>query len=153
MPIIELVTRILAPSDRVFDLARSIDLHTQTATGTREIAVGGVTTGLIGLGDEVTWEARHFGIRQRLTVKVTQFDRPHSFTDEMTRGAFQSMVHRHLFEPDGDATLMTDLFTYRSPLGLLGVAADRLFLERYMRGFLIERNRILKDVAETVPTP
>jgi hypothetical protein len=56
---IRLSTLIYAPRERVFDLARSIDAHQVSATGTEERAVAGTTRGLIDLNDEVTWEARH----------------------------------------------------------------------------------------------
>ena len=58
MPLVRLETLIHAPIDRCFDLSRDIDLHIRSTEGTEEIAVAGVTTGLIGLGEEVTWE-RH----------------------------------------------------------------------------------------------
>jgi len=97
MPVIELSTLILAPSERVFDLARSIDAHQDSTSGTEERAIAGVTKGLIGLNDEVTWEARHLGVRQRLTVRVTAFERPRHFQDAMVSGAFKRMVHDHEF--------------------------------------------------------
>jgi ligand-binding SRPBCC domain-containing protein len=96
MPLIELETRIDAPIERVFDLARSIDAHMASTKGSSEKAVAGCTSGLIGDGETVTWEATHFGVKQRLSVRVTKFDRPHLFEDEMIRGAFASMSHtRH----------------------------------------------------------
>jgi ligand-binding SRPBCC domain-containing protein len=149
MPVIELCTRVTAPVERVFDLARCIDAHTASTSRTGERAIAGVTSGLIELGQEVTWRARHFGVWQNLTVRITAFDRPHHFQDEMVRGAFHRMTHDHYFEPSGDGTLMRDIFDYESPLGLLGRLADGLFLERYMRAFLVERNRVLKEVAES----
>src|SRR2546425_10065642 len=97
MPVIELSTVIRAPRERVFDLARSIDAHQDSTEGTNERAVAGVTRGLIGLNDEVTWEARHLGLRQRLTVRVTEFNRPQHFQDIMVEGAFKSMKHAHVF--------------------------------------------------------
>ena len=55
---IDLTTHIRAPRERCFDLARSVELHTQSAAGTQEVAVAGRTRGLLALGDEVTWQAR-----------------------------------------------------------------------------------------------
>src|SRR5512136_1344826 len=127
MPVIELSTVIRAPREQVFDLARSIDAHQDSTGGTDERAVAGVTRGLIGMGDEVTWEARHFGVRQRLTVRVTAFDRPTHFQDIMISGAFKSMVHDHEFAGHPTGTLMRDRFEFTSPLGLLGRIADRFF--------------------------
>lgn len=149
MPVIELSTFIAAPIERVFDLARSIDLHTASTSSTGERAIGGITSGLIGDGQEVTWQARHFGVWQRLTVRITAFERPSHFTDAMLRGAFRRMEHHHSFETAPGGTMMRDVFTYESPLGILGKIADILFLEHYMRSFLLERNRILKAAAES----
>ena len=149
MPVIEIVTSIAAPIDRVFDLARSIDLHTNSTSGTQERAIAGVTSGLIGAGDEVTWRARHFGVWQSLTVRITVFEPPHHFADVMLRGTFHRMEHHHYFDSASDGTIMRDVFSYESPLGFLGRIADVLFLERYMRSFILERNRVLKATAES----
>ena len=149
MPVIDLATAIAAPVERVFDLARSIDLHADSTSSTGERAVAGVTSGLIGLGQEVTWRARHFGVWQSLTVRVTAFERPTHFADVMLRGAFRRMEHHHYFEPTASGTTMRDVFTYESPLDFLGRIADRLFLARYLRSFLIERNRVIKGIAES----
>ncbi len=149
MPVIHVSTVICAPRERVFDLARSIDAHQDSTGGTEERAVAGLTTGLIGMGDEVTWEARHLGVRQRLTVRVTAFDRPKHFQDIMVSGAFKRMVHDHEFADDPVGTLMRDRFEFQSPLGILGRIVDALFLTSYMRRFLVRRNEILKRLAES----
>lgn len=149
MPLIELSTLISAPRERVFDLSRSIDAHQDSTEGTHERAVAGVTTGLIGLNDEVTWEAKHLGVRQRLTVRITVFNRPQHFQDVMVRGAFKSMKHDHEFREQSGGTRMLDRFEFQSPFGLLGHFFDRLFLTAYMRRFLIRRNEILKKLAES----
>ena len=149
MLILRLWTSIAAPPERVFDLARSIDAHQASATGTHERAIAGVTHGLIGMGDEVTWEARHFGIKQKLTVRVTGFERPFRFQDVMVSGAFKSMKHDHEFIAQPPGTLMVDRFEFESPLGILGRIADRLFLFAYMRRFLVRRNQVLKTLAES----
>jgi ligand-binding SRPBCC domain-containing protein len=150
MPVIELSTVIRAPRERVFDLARSIDAHQDSTGGTEERAVAGVTRGLIGMNEEVTWEARHFGIRQRLTVRVTAFDRPKHFQDIMISGAFKRMAHDHTFSEHPAGTLMSDRFEFKSPLGILGAIVDRLFLAAYMRRFIVRRNEILKQLAESI---
>lgn len=149
MPRIEIETWIDAPVGRVFDLARSIDAHVASTDGTGERAVAGRTSGLIGEGETVTWEARHFGIRQRFEVKITACERPRLFEDVMVRGAFSSMRHIHRFEERGGRTWMHDEFHYDAPLGILGRVAERLFLTRYMRCFLVRRASILKRIAET----
>jgi ligand-binding SRPBCC domain-containing protein len=149
MPLIRLVTAIAAPRERVFDLARSIDAHRHSAGRTRERAVAGVTTGLIGLGDQVTWEARHFGLTQKLTVRITQFERPNHFQDTMLAGAFKRMVHDHEFIDQPPGTRMIDRFEFQSPFGGLGLFVDRLILTPYLRRFLLRRNAALKTLAES----
>lgn len=149
MPLIELTTSILAPAHRCFDLARSIDFHIHTTEHTQETAIAGRTTGLIEAGESVTWHAKHLGIWQTLTSKLTVLTPPTHFQDVMTQGPFASFTHDHYFEQSGATTLMRDRFDYRSPLGPLGTLADVLFLERYMRGLLETRARILKAAAES----
>jgi ligand-binding SRPBCC domain-containing protein len=149
LAVIKLTTVVRAPIERVFDLARSIDMHTSSAADTAERAVGGVTSGLIGPDQEVTWRARHFGMWQSLTVRIIAFERPAHFADRMIEGAFRRMEHHHYFEPSPDGTVMRDVFEFESPLGFAGRLVDRLFLKAYMRAFLVERNRVLKVTAES----
>ncbi|MGD6843392.1 SRPBCC family protein [Bacillus infantis] len=148
MPTIKHSEFIKAPIEVCFDLARSIEVHIQTTSKTQERAVEGVTSGMLEEGDMVTWEAVHFGIRQRLTAKVTVMEKPFRFVDIMVKGAFKSFVHTHEFFEEGEGTVMIDTFQYESPFGLLGIAADKLFLERYMREFIGFRARGLRELAE-----
>jgi ligand-binding SRPBCC domain-containing protein len=141
-------TEIKAAPEVCFDLARDIGLHCHTVRHTQERAIEGVTTGLIGLGEWVTFEAVHFGFRQRLTAKITEFDSPRCFVDEMTQGAFVSLRHVHEFIPQQGGTLMRDTLIWKSPFGAFGTILDKVFLRRYMRRFLIERNASLKRIAE-----
>jgi ligand-binding SRPBCC domain-containing protein len=148
MPTIHLETLIAASPDRCFDLSLSVDLHRQSVAHTHERPVAGVTTGIMRLGDTVTWEAVHFGVKQHLTTRITAYERPQYFVDEMIRGIFRELKHHHAFIPQPAGTLMIDTFTFRAPLGILGRAAEALFLTRYMRGLLLTRNRYLKQAAE-----
>jgi len=149
METIELQTFIAAPAERVFDLSRSVDLHVRASGDTSEEAVGGRTSGLLELGDTVTWRARHFGMRQHLTSRIAGYDRPRWFRDEMVHGAFASLVHDHWFDVEGAGTRMRDRFTFAAPLGLLGLLAERLFLRRYMTRLLQTRNAALARIAES----
>ena len=148
MPTIRLDTLIAASTTRCFDLSLDIDLHKASAAATQERVVAGRDHGLCELGDEITWQAVHFGIRQRLTVKIVALDRPHAFEDQMLRGAFKRMRHTHHFVERDGHTLMRDIFMYEVPLGILGRAFDWLVLRRHMTRFLLTRNAWIKDVAE-----
>jgi len=148
MPTIRLETLINADIETCFDLSRSIDLHMESTRQTGETAIAGRTRGLIEMGESVTWRAKHFGTWQTLTSKITVMQRPVLFVDEMQRGAFKSFSHEHHFVETDGATLMTDVFTFRSPLGLLGAMANKLFLTRYMTNLLRQRNEVIKAHAE-----
>ena len=150
MATIELRIEIGAPRQRCFDLARSVELHVRSTAATGERAVAGTTAGLLALGDEITWRARHFGVWQSLAGRITAYDRPRHFQDTMLRGAFRRLRHDHYFdEAPGGGTVMRDVFVYAAPLGPLGWLTERLVLTAYLRRFLEARNRELKAVAES----
>jgi ligand-binding SRPBCC domain-containing protein len=149
---LEEVTVIHAPMERCFDLARSVEVHLKGNRhwGEEAVALDGVTSGLIGLGERVTWRARHFGVRQTLTSEITAMEAPRYFQDRMIKGVFRSMEHDHFFQmlEDG-STEMKDVFCFAAPLGVLGRVAEELLLRRYMSALLRERNAIVKQVAES----
>lgn len=149
MPVIKLEIKINAPIERVFDLARSIDLHKDSMSKYDERAVAGKMSGLIEMNETVTWEATHFGVRQQLTSKITAFDRPNYFRDSMVSGAFARFDHDHFFEEINGETLIKDAFDFDSPLGILGKIADFLFVESHLREMLEERNKLIKRIAES----
>lgn len=159
MPKIVLTTTINAPIQRCFDIARDIDIHVASTAHTGERAIAGRTSGLIELGETVTWRAKHFGIWQNLTSKITGFQPPAFsgngrvtsayFEDTMVSGAFKSFNHGHHFSPrDNNKTIMLDTFIFESPLGMLGKLANWLFLKRYMTRLLVTRNLVIKKEAE-----
>ncbi|HSZ01498.1 MAG TPA: SRPBCC family protein [Terriglobales bacterium] len=145
---IELNTAIDAPIERCFDLSRSIDLNLASTKG-QQRAIAGVTSGLIGPGQEITWSGRHFGFVIRHTSRITAYDFPRYFQDSMIRGLFHSYCHDHYFEPsDGGTTLMKDLVRFAAPYGILGRVFETLLLERHIRSLLQSRNLYIKRVAQ-----
>ena len=148
METIRVETWIAASPERCFDAARDLDLHVKSVAHTNERAVAGRTSGLIELGEEVTWRARHFGITQHFTSRITGFDRPRWFQDVMQRGAFRSFVHDHYFEPVGARTKMIDVLAFSAPLGILGRIAEKLFLRRYLTRLLATRSDVIKRAVE-----
>lgn len=148
MPNINLETKIAAPVNICFDCARNIDLHQQSVVHTKEIAIAGRTSGLIEEGETVTWQAVHFGVKQTLTVKIEAMVYPTYFCDVMINGAFKSMRHEHFFVEQNNFCVMTDKFSYTTPLGIFGKIFDKIFLENYLRKFLLTRNNFIKAEAE-----
>jgi ligand-binding SRPBCC domain-containing protein len=149
MPTIYLETKIKSSIGICFDLSRSIDLHQISTAKTNEKAIDGKTSGLINLGEHVTWQAKHFGITQNLTSKITAFNKPIYFKDEQQKGAFKYIAHDHYFEQQHDHVIMKDVFNFRSPFGVIGKLIDELILTNYLKNLLIVRNNVIKDYAET----
>jgi ligand-binding SRPBCC domain-containing protein len=137
MPLIKLETIINAPVQLCFDLARDVDVHMASTASTGERAIDGITSGMMNLGDTVTWEARHLFVRQRFTSKIVAFDPPHMFKDEMQRGAFKRFRHTHLFEATEGGTRMIDELDFA------------LLLKSYVSRFLVAHNDYIKRLAES----
>jgi ligand-binding SRPBCC domain-containing protein len=138
---IRLQTVIPAPVGDCFELSLSVDAHTASMHGSRESAIRGVTSGIMKLGDTVTWRARHFGFVFLMTSAITEYQYPGRFVDEQLRGPFRRWWHEHTFAATEDGqTMMTDVVEFQSPLGPLGSLADRLVLDRYMPCLLRQRN-------------
>lgn len=146
---IYLETLINAPIQICFDLSRSIDLHKISLEHTNEKAIAGRTSGVIEKDEFVTWQAKHFGVNQKMTVKITALDSPTFFCDEMTKGTFKSMRHEHFFEVKDNKTLMKDKFCYETPFWFFGQIFDALILENYMKQLLETRNQSIKRIAES----
>lgn len=139
----------LAP-EVLMERSLDIDLHVSSMEGSDETAVGdGVTTGSIGLGEEVTWRARHLGIWWTMTARITELEPGRRFVDEQVRGPFARFRHEHVFEPARDGTVMTDRITFDAPFGPVGDLAERLVLRRYLRRLIDTRNAHL--VAAPLP--
>jgi ligand-binding SRPBCC domain-containing protein len=145
---ISIETWIGGPPAECFDAARDLDLHVQSLAHTNEKAVAGRMSGLIEMGEEVTWRGRHFGVTQHFTSKITRFEPPSYFQDSMQRGAFRSFVHDHFFAPSGGGTEMKDVLEFAAPFGLLGRIAERLVLRRYLERLLESRAAVIKEAVE-----
>jgi hypothetical protein len=126
-----------------FDLSLDIDAHVGSMTGSDERAVGGVTAGIIGLGEFVTWRARHFGVTWTMTSEITCWDRPDRFVDEQTKGPFKTFWHQHDFREVEGGTELHDTVRFEAPLGVLGTIAERAVLGRYMPHLIDVRNQFL----------
>lgn len=148
MTTITIETIFHCPIEICFDVARSIDAHIVSTSKTGERAIAGRLSGLCEMGETITWEATHFGIRQKLTSEITKMDKPHFFEDRMIHGAFKSMRHEHHFQETNGVTNMLDIFEYEVPYGLPGRLFDYLILKNYMTRFLIKRNEVLKQLVE-----
>jgi ligand-binding SRPBCC domain-containing protein len=148
MTTINIITKVNAPIQKVFDINRNIDIHQKSASKTNEIAIDGVTSGLINLNETVTWRGKHFGIYLTHKSRMTAMNFYDYFVDEMEEGKFKSFRHEHFFEEQNGITTMTDKLCYETPFGVFGQLFDYLFLKKYLTQFLLGRNRVLKELSE-----
>ena len=148
MATINLTTKIKAPKQIVFNASRNIDIHQQSASPSKEKAITGVTSGLINLNETVTWRGRHFGFYLTHKSRITAMNLYDYFVDEMEKGKFKSFKHEHFFEEENGITIMKDQLQYETPFGILGKLFDVLLLKKHLTNFLLERNKVLKEVSE-----
>lgn len=144
-----LTTHIAAPPADVFDLSLDVDAHIASTPGSNEQAVAGTTSGQLGLGDTVTWRARHFGIWWRMTSKITEHQRPGRFVDEQVKGPFARFRHEHRFDDHPTGTEMTDTVELVAPAGWLGRPVETYVVGPYIERLICQRNAILKDMLES----
>lgn len=144
----EATTEIDAPVARVFKLATSIDFHLESMASSRERAIGGVTTGRIGIDEFVSWRAWHFGIPWRLTSVITDYVENERFADRQLRGPFKRFEHSHTFTERDGRTTMYDEIKFDAPLGVIGDLVEKIVLGNYLRKLIDQRNAHLKLVAE-----
>ena len=143
-----LQTFVRASPDEVFAASLSIDDHLASMAASGERAIGGVTSGRIGLGESVTWRARHFGINWRMTSQISELVEPRRFVDEQLRGPFKTFRHEHVFISTELGTEMRDTIAFMAPLGPLGWIVERLLLSWYVPRLIRERNDYLKTSLE-----
>lgn len=145
---IKLQTKIKAPIEIVFNIARNIDVHQESASSSNEKAIAGKTSGLIELNETVMWKGKHFGFYLKHSSKITEMEFPNYFVDIMEKGHFKSFRHEHYFEEENGFTTMKDVLIYETPFWIFGRFFDYILLKNHMRNFLLERNAILKNIAE-----
>lgn len=149
MPTIHLTTFIAAPVARVFDLARSIDMHKQSMTKHKEEAVAGIRFGLIEKNETVTWKAKHLFKTRFFRAEITEMKKPDMFVDQQVKGDFKMMRHEHHFKPCDNGTIMIDLVEFEAPYGSVGKIFTRLYLTRYVKSLIEQRNKSIKEFAES----
>ncbi len=129
--------------ERAFDVSRDIDLHVASMQKSKERAIAGTTSGLIGPGETVTWQAWHLGVRFRMTSQIVEYDRPRVFVDTQIRGPFARLRHEHQFSPTTDGCTMTDRVEFTAPFGPIGRLVERVILGNYMKHLIDTRNKTL----------
>ena len=148
MTTLRLITKINASKKVVFDLSRNIDVHQTSASKTNEKAIDGVTSGLINFNETVTWRGKHFGFYLTHKSRITAMNLYDYFVDEMEEGTFKFFKHEHSFIEKEGKTVMIDNLHYETPFGIIGKLLDTFLLKKHLLNFIIDRNKILKELSE-----
>ena len=148
MTTIKITTNYFAPIETVFDTNRNIDIHQQSASKTKEIAIAGITSGLINKNETVTWKGKHFGFYLTHQSVISELIFPSYFVDEQLKGQFKSFKHQHFFEQKENYVEVTDILEYETPFGIFGKLFDSFLLKKHLTNFIIHRNAVLKNLAK-----
>lgn len=148
MTTIQLTTNYFAPIEKVFNINRNIDIHQQSASKTNEIAIAGITSGLINKSETVTWKGKHFGFYIQHQSIISELEFPTYFVDEQLKGKFKSFKHQHFFVQKENYVEVTDILKYETPFSIFGQFFDRFLLKKHLTNFIKHRNTVLKNVAE-----
>jgi ligand-binding SRPBCC domain-containing protein len=123
-------------------------VHQLSTAQSNEKAIAGRTSGLIELGETVTFRGKHFGFYLNHKSKITEMEFPNYFVDEMEKGLFKSFRHEHTFVTKNGTTVMIDNLQYETPLGVFGSVFDKIVLKKHLTDFLLKRSQIIKDLSE-----
>lgn len=148
MTTIKLTTNYFAPIKTVFNINRNIDIHQESASKTKEVAIAGITSGLINKNETVTWKGKHFGFNLQHQSIISEMIFPTYFVDEQLNGQFKKFKHQHFFEQKENYVEVTDILEYKTPFGIFGQLFDTILLKKHLTNFIIHRNSILKNLAE-----
>ena len=75
---------------------------------------------------------------------------PVYFCDEMIKGDFKTMRHEHHFKTVENGTIMIDMMEFETPYKSIGRFLNIIYLTKYMEMFLIKRNTVIKEYAESM---
>jgi ligand-binding SRPBCC domain-containing protein len=97
----------------------------------------------LGPGARVTVQGRRWGLGQRVTSVVTEYEAGVCFVQEQVAGPFRRWAHRHEFAalPDG-GTRVREVIDFEPPGGVLGLQLTAAAVERELtRVFAHRRER------------
>ncbi|MCF8233638.1 MAG: SRPBCC family protein [Bacteroidales bacterium] len=73
-----------------------------------------------------------FGIKMVWVTEITQMHKKEYFVDEQRSGHYAMWHHQHKIEEIEGGVLMTDIVSYKPPLGFLGAIANSLLIRKQL---------------------
>lgn len=137
-------TTVLAPLDAVFEFfSRPGNLGLLTPSN-----MGFAITDISGPMEEgalISYHLRVGGVPLKWTTRIDAWEPGRRFVDAQIAGPYACWWHEHRFEADGaDRTIMTDRVLYAPPLGILGRAANQLFIKNSLRAIFSFRSDAIR---------
>ena len=86
------------------------------------------------------------GIPMSWLTEITHVSDKKYFVDEQRYGPYAMWHHQHFIEPHKDGFLMTDIVTYKMPLGILGRIAHWLFVKRQLNSIFNYRFQKMEEI-------
>ena len=90
-------------------------------------------------GAEYDYHIRWLGLRVRWRSRIQDYNPPSSFTDVQITGPYTKWEHTHIFEEQGDKTLMLDRVVYRLPFSYLGGLVHTLIVKSQLKDIFCYR--------------
>ena len=85
------------------------------------------------------------GIPMTWVTEISQVVEKQYFVDEQRSGPYAFWHHQHIIEPHEKGVMMTDIVSYKPPLGLLGSIANALLIRKQLEGIFAYREKALKE--------
>jgi len=86
------------------------------------------------------------GVKTTWVTEITQVRDKSFFVDEQRVGPYVLWHHEHHLEPIKCGVLMTDIVSYKPPLGFLGSIANSLIIRRKLKEIFDYRTKALDEL-------
>lgn len=130
MRLLERSQRVEVPVEAAFDFYGDADNLEPLTPPWLRFEVTTVGPVRMQAGTLLDYKLRLHGFPIRWQTRIETWEPPLRFVDTQARGPYKLWEHTHLFEPDGEGTVIHDRVRYSIPYGSLGALADHLFVRR-----------------------
>ncbi len=87
-----------------------------------------------------------FGIETTWVTEITHVKDKNYFIDEQRVGPYKMWHHEHWLKATEKGTLMTDIISYKPPVGIIGDIANVLFIEKRIKEVFAYREKALIEI-------
>ena len=86
------------------------------------------------------------GIKMTWVTEITQVKEKEYFVDEQRVGPYAMWHHEHKIESIEGGVLMTDIVSYKPPLGFLGSIANSVFIKKQLQNIFDYRRKAIEKM-------